>query len=194
MSHGNQASRYMGRLRWRLHVRNFRNSRNDFVMWRIYNNCAGAAREKRIRWLLRLMLLLPLLLLALSVLVLLVNIFFLKLLLASSITIRCSGKERVLPPRRPERYVDVVPGNREPFFWCWPKGSLVCGGLNDCFSSLFVSFDDAVVLLLLLFIYSYKSNKVWSLSTSPRANWLSFTSLGWLHLRHWLPWHEKVLS
>ena len=30
----------------------------------------------------------------------------------------CSGKELVLPPRRPERYVDLVPGNREPFFWC----------------------------------------------------------------------------
>lgn len=161
------------------------------------------------------MLLLSLLLLPLSVRVFLVKIFSFSccILLVSSITIRCSWKEPILLPRSPERNLDrtrereleieptfvgcchiLVPNNREPFFRCWPKGPRVCGDLNNCFSFVFVSFDETVVSLLLVFVDSYKSDKVWSMSTSPRAHRLSFISLGWLHLRHWLPWNEKVLS
>ena len=52
------------------------------------------------------------------------------------------------------------------------------GFVGTCFSFLFVSFDETVVSLLLVFVDSYKSDKVWSMSTSPRAHRLSFISLG----------------
>lgn len=62
----------------------------------------------------------------------------------------------------------LVPSNREPLSLVLTKRITDCGDENDFFF-LFVTFDDAVVLLLVVFIDSFKY-KVWSMSTSPRAN------------------------